>query len=344
MSSTHVEKTMQTGFLTYDRTLGITAMDGRGLYFPADMTFGADGNIYVANRSNYAVSQGIRVTILDLEENFYSVFGSKGREPGQFIWAIGIASDSKGMIYLSDAETNMISVFDADGNYQSRWGTYGADEGQFDGLSGIAFDAEDNLYVVDSDNSRVQKFTKDGGFLFSFGSYGAGEGEMNLPWGITVDPKGDVYVADWRNDRIQRFSPSGEFLAEFGESGNGDGQFNRPTNVAVDADGYMYVADWGNERVQVLDSKGGFVQKLRGEATLSKWAEEFMKGNAEEAEARARANLEPVLDFVSGNPHEESSHVEKYFWAPVAVELDAENRLYVTETNRHRIQVYARAS
>ncbi len=167
---------------------------------------------------------------------------------------------------------------------------------------------------------------------------------MDLPWGITVGPKGDVYVADWRNDRIQRFSPSGEFLAEFGESGNGDGQFNRPTSVAVDTDGYMYMADWGNERVQILDSKGGFVQKLRGEATLSKWAEEFLNANTEEAEARARSNLEPVLDFVSGNPHEESSHVEKYFWAPVAVELDAENRLYVTEANRHRIQVYVRSS
>ena len=344
MSSTNVKESTQTGFLTYDRTIGLAAMEGRGFYCPADMTLGADGKIYVANRSNHALPQGVRVTILDLEENFYGVFGSIGREPGQFIWATGLASDSKGTIYLSDIETNMISVFDAEGNYQSRWGAYGVDEGQLDGPSGIAFDAEDNLYVVDSHNSRVQKFTKDGGFLSSFGSYGAGEGEMNLPWGITVDPKGDVYVADWRNDRIQRFSPSGEFLAEFGESGNGDGQFNRPTSVAVDADGYMYVADWGNERVQVLDSKGGFVQKLRGEATLSKWAEEFLDANAEEAEARARSNLEPVLDFVAGNPHEESSLVEKYFWAPVAVELDAENRLYVTEANRQRIQVYVRSS
>ena len=344
MPSTNVKESTRTGFLTYDRTMGIAAMEGRGLYFPADMTLGANGKIYVANRSNHPVPRGVRVTVLDLEENFYRVFGTFGREPGQFIWATGIASDSKGTIYLSDIETNMISVFDAEGNYQSRWGAYGAEEGQLDGPSGIAFDAEDNLYVVDSNNSRVQKFTKDGGFLYSFGSYGAGEGEMDIPWGITVDPKGDIFVADWRNDRIQRFSPSGEFLAELGESGNGDGQFNRPTSVAVDADGYMYVADWGNERVQVLDSKGGFVQKLRGEATLSKWAEEFLDANVEEAEARARSNLEPVLDFLSGAPHEESAQVEKYFWGPVAVKFDAENRLYVTEANRHRIQVYVRSS
>ena len=94
----------------------------------------------------------------------------------------------------------------------------------------------------------------------------------------------------------------------------------------------------------MLTSKGGFVQKLRGEATLSKWAEEFLDANIEEAEARSRSNLEPVLDFVPGDPHEESAQVEKYFWAPVAIELDAENRLYVTEANRHRIQVYVRSS
>ena len=126
MSSTNVRESKQTDFLSYDRTMGLAAMEGRGLYFPADMTLGANGKIYVANRSNHPVPRGVRVTILDLEENFYKVFGSFGREPGQFIWATGLASDSKGAIYLSDIETNMISVFDAEGNYQSRWGTYGA--------------------------------------------------------------------------------------------------------------------------------------------------------------------------------------------------------------------------
>ena len=36
-----------------------------------------------------------------------------------------------------------------------------------------------------------------------------------------------------------------------------------------------------------------------------------------------------------------SAHIEKYFWSPVSVTLDPENRIYVTESNRHRIHVYA---
>ena len=104
--------------------------------------------------------------------------------------------------------------------------------------------------------------------------------------------------------------------------------------------GYIYVADWGNERVQILDSDGGFVQKLRGDATLSAWAANFLTINVEEGEARSRANLEPEIEYFVDDPHEESSHIEKYFWSPVSVKLDRDGNLYVTESNRHRIQVY----
>ena len=84
----------------------------------------------------------------------------------------------------------------------------------------------------------------------------------------------------------------------------------------MDDEGYLYVADWGNERVQVLDPDGGFVMKLRGSATLSKWADEFFGSNVEEAEARDTADLEPEVDLFGGDPHEESAHIEKLFWAP----------------------------
>tara|TARA_B100001013_G_scaffold309427_1_gene213819 strand:+ start:194 stop:517 length:324 start_codon:yes stop_codon:yes gene_type:complete len=107
----------------------------------------------------------------------------------------------------------------------------------------------------------------------------------------------------------------------------------------------MYIADWGNERVQVLDPDGGFVMKTRGEATLSTWAENFLRINTEEADARSRADLEPDIDFFEqDDPHEESSHIEKYFWAPMSIKLDSSGRLYVTESNRHRIQVFQKNS
>ena len=334
--------TPQTHLLTYRDTLGITAMQGRGFYYPADAAVGDNGRIYVVSRSLEGYAPGTRVTICSLDHEYFGVFSSYGQGDGQFVWPTGIALDSLGHIYVCDEYTNRISVFNPAGEFLARWGAHGLGPGQLNGPSGLAFDRDDNLYVVDHNNNRVQKFTKDGSCLLSFGSEGSGNGEFNLPWGLTVAPNGDVYVADWRNDRIQRFSEDGGFVAKYGAPGRGDGRLHRPASVAVDGDGYIYVADWGNERVQVLDPDGGFVTKLRGQATLSKWAEEFLSSNVEEAEPRSRSNLEPDIEFFVDDPHEESSHIEKYFWAPVSVKLDGAGRLYVTESNRHRMQVYER--
>ena len=95
---------------------------------------------------------------------------------------------------------------------------------------------------------------------------------------------------------------------------------------------------------ELLDPHSVFVMKLRGQATLSKWAEEYLRANVEEAEARARANLDPEIEYFVADPHEESSHIEKYFWSPVAVKLDGAGTLFVTESNRHRIQLYRRGT
>ena len=52
--------------------------------------------------------------------------------------------------------------------------------------------------------------------------------------------------------------------------------------------------------------------------------------------------MEPEIEFFVDDPHEVSSHIEKYFWAPTSIKLDDEGRMYVTESNRHRVQIYQR--
>ncbi len=336
------QSTTLTDFLTYDRTLGVAAMQGRGFYYPVDVAISDEGRIYGLCRSHEGDPRGVRVCVLDLESEFHGVFGSVGEDDGQFIWATAIALDKDGMVYVSDEHTQRVSIFDPSGKFLSKWGTAGSGPGELDGPCGLAFDADDNLYVTDHRNNRVQKFTKDGRFLQGFGTHGRKDGEFDRPWGLTVDRKGEVYVADWRNDRIQRFSAEGKFIAKYGTAGDADGQFNRPSGVVVDADGYIFVADWGNERVQVLAPDGAFVMKIRGEATVSPWGNEFLNANLDESGARQRSNLETAENIRGDTPHEESSHIERLFWSPVSVKLDKDRRLYVTDRNRHRIQVYRR--
>ena len=335
---THV-KNASTGIIEHELTVGLSAMEGRGFYYPSDTAIGKDGRFYVVNRSLETVVRGVRVTMCDIDSEYYGVFGAHGEDDGQFIWASCAAIDSEGRVYVTDEYLSRVSVFDPDGRFLRKWGESGAVNGELDGPSGIAIDGEDTVYVSDTHNGRVQRFTADGRHLLTFGS-----GELKLPWGLTVAPSGDVYVADWGNDRIARFSPSGELVGSYGRAGRGDGELLRPASVAVDGDGYIYVADWGNERVQVLDPGGAFVMKTRGEATLSKWAENFLRINNEEADARSRADLEPEIDlFDPDDPHEESSQIEKLFWAPISVKLDSSGQLLVTESNRHRIQIFRKA-
>ena len=316
-------------------------MEGRGFYYPTDMVIASNGRMYVGNRSVDGVDRGVRVTVCDIDSEYYGTFGSFGHGDGQFVYLSGLAEDSRKRIYISDEYASRVSVFDLDGGFLRKWGLRGAGAGDLDGPSGLAIGANDTVFVSDTHNHRIQKFTPSGVFLDGFGEAGSGKGQFDLPWGLTVAPNGDIYVADWGNDRVQRFSPNGEFIAAYGTSGAGDGELKRPSGVAVDERGRMYVADWGNERVQVLDEDGRFLQKLRGQATESEWAKIFLDVNKEEAEARKRANLEPQIDlFDPDDPHEESSHIEKLFWSPVSIKLDAAGRLYVTESNRQRIQVY----
>ena len=329
--------------LEYLKTIGIVnnGDNGRGFANPYDLAISKDGRIFVLNRCDPLIADAVRVGVCTIDEQHLYEFGNGyGSGDGQFTWPVAMAFDSQERLYITDEHNHRVAVYDSPGSYLTQWGVFGGDDGELNGPAGIDIDAKDNVYIVDQHNNRVQKFTTDGEYLTQWGEEGSGDGQFSLPWGVTVSSDGDVYVADWRNDRIQKFTPDGRFLASFGGSGQGDGQFHRPSSVAVDPEGYIYVADWGNERVQVLGPDGSFQLKLRGQATLSKWAEEFFASNPDEKRERERSNLTPNLPPHLNTAYDISSQTEPYFWGPVSVKLDGEGRLYVSETNRHRFQIY----
>ena len=329
--------------LDYVKTIGIVnnGLNGRGYANPYDLAVSGDGRIFVLNRCDPARATGIRVGVCNLDDDYLFEFGDgAGNGDTQFRWPVCVTFDNQEHLYITDEQNQRVTVFDSDGQFLRKWGTRGSGDGEFNGPAGIAAGPDGSIYVVEQHNARVQKFSSDGTYLGKWGSHGSGPGQFNLPWGACCDRTGNVYVADWRNDRIQKFTAEGEFVAAFGSSGDGEGQFQRPTSVAVDGEGFIYVSDWGNERVQVLDPEGGFQVLLRGQATVSKWAEEYFAANPEEWAERQRSDLTPQLPPHLNAPYHISSQTEPYFWGPVAVSLDHEGRLYVVETNRHRFQVY----
>ncbi len=332
------------GPVEYIKTIGLTTnQSGRGFINPYDCVFTDDGRILVLSRCDTVRASLVRIGMLTWDEEYLGEFSrGYGRGDGQWILPVALALDNQGVLYTTDEHQHRITAIDTDGNFVRQWGEKGTDSGQLNGPAGLAINSDQILYVVEQGNNRVQRFTVNGESLGTWGETGSGPGQFNMPWGVGIDSTGNVYVADWRNDRIQKFTHDGQFVASFGSSGTGEGQFSRPSGVCVDSDGYIYVAEWGNERVQILDPDGGFVQLLRGQATLSKWAQDFMSVNPDERNTREIANLTPELPPHLDTPYLVSSQTEPYFWGPVSVRLDSEERLFVVESNRHRVQVYQR--
>jgi DNA-binding beta-propeller fold protein YncE len=146
-----------------------------------------------------------------------------------------------------------------------------------------------------------------------------------MPWGITLDNNGDVYVADWRNDRIQKFNNDGKFLMKFGASGKENGEFSRPTGVAVDSEGIIYVTDWNNDRLQIFDVDGQYITQIIGDATISKWGEAKLDANPE---MRLEREISQGLER------------ERFLRGPIGVTVDDQDRIFIVDSQRNRIQVY----
>ena len=288
-------------YVHYFKTIGVTSNQ------PVGRGFSAPVDISINHRTDriYVLNRGKpqlnRIGVCNLDEEYLFEFSKNGNSPGEFLRGTGIAINSQGNVFLTDEELNKIIVWSENGEFLTQWGSTGSDPGQLNGPGGIAIDSSDNIFITDQNNHRIQKFNPHGEFLATFGTFGNGYGQLNMPWGIHISPDNHIWV---------------------------DNQYN------------VYVSDWGNERVQILSEHGSHIQTLRGEATLSKWANEFLEANLDEKRTRAISNLKPDLPSHLNSPYLISSQTEEYFWSPTSVNLDSEGKLYVTESSRHRIQIY----
>lgn len=307
----------------HSHVIGMYAQSGQGFYGPVDMALADNGVAYVACRGGLAFFA--RITKINVDHEFIREIGSQGYRDGQFIWAAGIAVDSDENVYLTDDFLHRVTVFDKDGAFLRNFGKVGSGDGELKAPAGIKVDNDGNLLVVDAQNHRIQKFDKQGKFLSKWGQQGSAEGQLNMPWGLYLDRDGNVFVADWGNRRVQKFTPNGQCLASYGGPGTGPGELDRPTSIAVDSTGDVYVTDWNKDSLNVYDPNGKFITALTGNAREpSPWAKELIASNPDMIKARRIADLSE----------------EWGFRRPISVNISHDDRIYVLEEYRHRIQVY----
>ncbi|WP_184549538.1 MBG domain-containing protein [Mucilaginibacter sp. FT3.2] len=207
---------------------------------------------------------------------------------------VSVAFDSKGNMYVADANLNMIRKVSANGVVSTFAGNpkKGAKNGQdtaarFNYPTGVTVDKSDNVYVADFSNNMIRKITP-GGLVSTFaGNVNDGRKDgngttanFNHPYSLTFDPtSGNIIVADTYNNMIRRITPGGDVTTIGGTGAPGrtngfttNATFKIPYSVAIGKNGVIYVADQGNSCIRTLyapSSGPGFVSTFSDTTYIS---------------------------------------------------------------------------
>jgi sugar lactone lactonase YvrE len=183
---------------------GYDEAPGKWVY-PYGVAVDSQGFIYVSDFNNN------RVQKFDPNGKFVMMWGTEGRQDGQFSHPAGLAVDKQDRLYVADLGNDRIQAFRPNGKkmqFDGKWGESGEDPGQFDRPYAVSVDEQGNVYAVDLGNHRIQKFSPRGRLMFAAGKWGSGEGELDCPIAITVGPDRAIYISDLGNNRIQKWTPA----------------------------------------------------------------------------------------------------------------------------------------
>jgi DNA-binding beta-propeller fold protein YncE len=254
---------------------------------PSDLVVAPGGNILVA------VQAANQVLTLSPEGKPLSVWTTAGTNPISFGQLYGIALDSAGNIYVTDARDGVVDKLDPSGHPLAQLSTeaaiahsfptllavgptgdlyvssHGAEavlhlspsgalvgligKGEFEDPYGVAFGSNGNLYVTDFMAGRVREYTPDGKGVAVWGDGANGTVNLAAPEAIALDPAGNIYVSE-QAGLIVKFDQTGHLLAQWGNDGSLS--FDDPSGLALDAVGNIYVAEYEGNRVDKLSPTG----------------------------------------------------------------------------------------
>jgi DNA-binding beta-propeller fold protein YncE len=155
---------------------------------PDDVVFDSRGNIFVADSGKG------RIVKLSANGDYLAEWGSKGKRPGQFATAHGLASDAQDRIYVADRGNKRIQVFDSNGKYLTEWSGFGNPFG----LLVIG----NELLVSEGDIHKIFDLDlRDGKIVASWGD----PETLLLPHLMAVNSKGRLFIAEVNGKRVQMF-------------------------------------------------------------------------------------------------------------------------------------------
>ncbi len=159
-----------------------------GFLAPDDLVFASTGEIVVADAGN------ARIVKLSREGSVIASWGRKGKGPGEFSAAHGLAIDKRDRIYVADRGNQRVQVFDFGGKFLAEWTGFGNPFGL------LVVGAE--LLVSDGEGHRITHLSLDTGKIEE--QWGDPQ-IFQLPHLMAVDSRGRLYVAEVNGKRVQIF-------------------------------------------------------------------------------------------------------------------------------------------
>jgi sugar lactone lactonase YvrE len=173
------------------------ATNSHRLNEPNDVVISPSGDVFVAQGHTPGEKGDPRVLRFDKTGKFIQSWGGKGKDPGRFDVAHGIAIDAKGLLWVTDRENQRIQIFNTDGTFVR--------ELKYAGLPcGLDIGA-DAIYMVNGFAGQILKLDLNGSVVAAVGKAGKGVGEFGEAHFIAVSPKGELFVADTVNRAVQKF-------------------------------------------------------------------------------------------------------------------------------------------
>lgn len=199
---------------------------------PHDLTFGPDGNLYIADKLNN------RVVLMD--PNTLEVIGSIGE--GALAQARDVSFGPDGRLYVAATGLSGVVIYDMTGNRPVSEGMLGP----FPNTEGALAHSNGRLYVMASGTGRLMALEEDRVVAQVDGFPGAHD--------VAEAPDGTIWIADNRARRLVRFDAD---LNEIQVLSALEYRFQGPRYLVVDPDGHLIVADQDAHRVLKIDPASG---------------------------------------------------------------------------------------
>ncbi len=273
------------------------------------------------------------------------LFTISGGSAGGLHKPLAVAVDQNGRIFVADTGDGVIKAFDPNGKYLSEFGA-----AQLQDPFQLTY-AQNRLWVADPTLRKVQVFNTDGKFLKTFVQSPAQTGkkvEYLTPTAVAVAKSGEVYVADTATQTVRVYDAEGRELRRFGHPGNDNGGLMYPNALWVAGD-KVFVSDSNNARIQVFDLQGAFLQTIgggpnrAGGLTLPRGITVSPSGQVLVVDVFTQVvrafDQQGKLVWSLGETGQNTDDNQGFNF-PNGIWLDNSGKLYVTDRENNRVQVF----